>query len=106
MLVTFTCPAYADITMFGDIAVQLIKMMGHSGTVPSAILAESIQPSLERLQAAIAKDKEAAEPQGSMEGEEEQDGEPNVSLAHRAFPLIEMLKAAAEAECDLMWDKS
>jgi hypothetical protein len=40
MLVTFTTEAYADITMFGDVAVALLKMMGHSGTVPSAIRAE------------------------------------------------------------------
>ena len=105
MLVTFSCPAYADITMFGDIAVQLIKMMGHSGTVPSAILAESVQPSLERLRAAIEKEKESAKPQGSTESEDEEEGQPSVSLAHRALPLIEMLQAAAKAECNVMWDK-
>jgi hypothetical protein len=30
MLVTFTTKAYANITMFGDVAVTLLKMMGHS----------------------------------------------------------------------------
>ncbi len=39
MLVTFTCKAYADITMFGDIALGMLRMMGHSETVPGAILA-------------------------------------------------------------------
>jgi len=38
MLVTFTTDAYADITMFGDVALAMLKMMGHSATVPSAIL--------------------------------------------------------------------
>ena len=42
MLVTFSCPAYADITMFGDVAIRLLKMMGHSGTVPSALLAADV----------------------------------------------------------------
>ncbi|MHB1236388.1 MAG: DUF1840 family protein, partial [Gallionella sp.] len=28
MLVTFTTKAYADITMFGDVALALLKMMG------------------------------------------------------------------------------
>ncbi|MFV1973803.1 MAG: DUF1840 domain-containing protein, partial [Thiohalobacterales bacterium] len=50
MLVTFTCSAYADITMFGDVAVQLLKMMGHSGTVPGAFRAEDIPVALEKLQ--------------------------------------------------------
>ncbi len=34
MPVTLFCPAYANITMFGDVAVRLLKLMGHSGTVP------------------------------------------------------------------------
>jgi hypothetical protein len=53
MLVTFTSKAYADITMFGDIAVTLLKMMGHSGTVPGAILAADLPAALSRLTAAI-----------------------------------------------------
>ena len=28
MLVTFSCPAHADITMFGDVAVRLLELMG------------------------------------------------------------------------------
>lgn len=28
MIVISTCPAFADITLFGDVAVQLLKMMG------------------------------------------------------------------------------
>lgn len=30
MLVTFTTKAYADIIMFGDVALALLKMIGHS----------------------------------------------------------------------------
>jgi len=54
MLVTFRTSAYADITMFGTAAVSLLKLMGHSGTVPGALLAADIPDALERLQAAIA----------------------------------------------------
>ena len=49
MLVTFTCEAYADITMFGDVAQHLLTLMGHSGTVPGAILAEDVPAALHRL---------------------------------------------------------
>jgi len=49
MLVKFTTNAYADITMFGDIALTMLKMMGHSGTVPGAILAADIPAALSRL---------------------------------------------------------
>ena len=53
MLVTFTTKAYADITMFGDVALAMLKMMGHSATVPGAILAEAL--TLIELLAAAAK---------------------------------------------------
>ena len=53
MLVTFSTNAYADITMFGDVALTLLKMMGHSSTVPSAILAADVPVVLSRLTAGI-----------------------------------------------------
>jgi hypothetical protein len=95
MLVTFTTKAYADITMFGDVAVSLLKMMGHSGTVPSAIRAEDVPAVLARLTAAINAGK-GAQPTG--------DKDAPVSLAHRALPLINLLTAAAKENCDVMWE--
>ncbi|WP_275098007.1 DUF1840 domain-containing protein [Sedimenticola hydrogenitrophicus] len=100
MLVTFSSPAYADITMFGDVALCLLKLMGHSGTVPGALLAEDVPAALARLQVAIAAEKRSPE----AETADAEDDEPAVTLPHRALPLIELLKAAAKAECDVMWD--
>lgn len=34
MLITLKTKSYADITMFGDVAIKLLQMTGHSGTVP------------------------------------------------------------------------
>ncbi len=97
MLVTFTTDAYADITMFGDVALALLKMMGHSGTVPSAILAADVPAALSRLTAGI----EAAKAAPSVD--EEDEDEPQVSLSNRALPLINLLTAAAQEGCDVMW---
>ena len=105
MLVTFSTPAYADITMFGDVAVHMLKLMGHSETVPGAILAEDVQASLERLQAAIEAEQQLPEPEKPGDEEDEEDDEPVVSLSHRALPLIELLEAAAKADCNVMWNK-
>ena len=100
MLVTFTTKAYADITMFGDVALAMLKMMGHSTTVPGAILAADVPAALRRLTAAIDAEKASA----PVEDKEDKDGdEPVVSLAHRALPLIELLSAAAKAESNVMW---
>lgn len=103
MLITFSCPANADITMFSDVAVRLLKMMGHSGTVPSALSAEEVPVALERLEAAVTVEKLSPEPEVSTEAEE---GEPAVSLSHRALPLVELLKAAVKAKCVVMWDSN
>jgi len=85
------------------VAIRLLKLTGHSGTVPGALLADDVQAALERLEAAVEADKQSPEP---AEPAEEADGEPAVSLPHRALPLIELLKAAAKAKCDVMWDKN
>jgi hypothetical protein len=103
MLVTFSCPAYADITMFGDVAVHLLKLMGHTGTVPSALLADDVGPALARLEAALASDKTEMQFDASPADD---DDEPPVGLDQRAFPLLELLKAATNDHCNVMWDKN
>jgi len=104
MLVTFRTEAYADILMFGDIAVQLLKLMGHSGTVPSALVAEDVPAALERLRTAIAV-HQATVPKAAEAVEDDAADESPVDLAQRAFPLIELLAAAAAAQCDVLWDR-
>jgi hypothetical protein len=91
MLVTFTTRAYADITMFGDIALAMLKMMGHSGSVPGAILAEDVPASLGRLTEAIEAEKKSLP------------STPLKSMAHRALPLIDLFTAAAKAKANVMW---
>ena len=98
MLVTFSTDAHADITMFGDVALAMLKKMGHSATVPGAILAEDVPAALNQLTAAIEAEKDS-------QPVEQQDvaDEPVVSMVHRAMPLIDLLSAAARDECNVMW---
>jgi Domain of unknown function (DUF1840) len=98
MLVTFKTKAYADITLFGDIALTMLKMIGHSATVPGTILAEDVPMALKRLTTAIVKEK--ARPPKENKGQEE----PGVSMTHRALPLIQLLSAAAKESCNVMWE--
>jgi hypothetical protein len=100
MLVTFSCPAYADITMFGDVAIRLLKVMGHSGTVPSALLADDVPAALARLESTIEAEKQLSKPDESGDGD---DDESAVSLTHRALPLIGLLRSAEKANCNVMW---
>ena len=99
MLVKFNSDAGA-ITMFGDVAIALLKMMGQSGAIPGAILAADIPAALAKLQGAVAT--QAAHPRARPEDETD---EPNVSLRQRAFPLVDLLQRAAQRKADVIWDK-
>jgi hypothetical protein len=98
MLVTFHTKAYANITMFGDVAVRLLKMMGLSGAVPSALMPGDIPAALQKLRSALQHQEPAANPQSTED-------EPVVSLPQRAGPLIALLEAAYAADAEVMWDK-
>lgn len=106
MLITFRCRSYANVTMFGDIALEMIKMMGHSGTVPGSISAQDVPDALSKLTSALSAKNAAEEnlPTDVDVDEEEEQVEPPVSLGRRAFPLIELLKSAIKEECEVMWD--
>jgi hypothetical protein len=107
MLVTFRTKAYANITMFGDVAKELLELMGHSGTIPSAIKAEDVPSALARLETAIAQRRaaETAEaPKNDADGRDGYDAPPKVSLSQRAIPLLDLLRAAAAKKADVMWD--
>jgi hypothetical protein len=106
MLVTFHSKAWSSITMFGDVAVTLLKMMGHSGTVPSALLAADIPAALARLQQGLAAADAVQGSQQSVPPEgDDADAPPPVGLRLRAYPLIQLLSAAARQECDVMWEE-
>lgn len=104
MLITFQTKAWSHVTLFGDVAQTLLKMMGHSGTVPGAVLANDVAAALEHLQ----RELEVAEPEVKRPArapqEEEDAAEPPISLRLRAYPLIQLLSAAVQQHCDVMWE--
>ena len=112
MLVTFRCKASGNIVMFGDVAKQMLKMMGYSESIPGAIRAEDIPMALANLQHEINRLHELEKRQQSesdsqaaiMEEYDEIDTEPVISFHTRAMPLIEMLQAAEKEECHIMWE--
>jgi hypothetical protein len=99
MLVTFKTKAQADITMFGDVAVELLKLAGLSGTVPTAILSADAAKTLARLESALAPIKTA---DAGSAADTDPDEPPGVPLNRRALPLIALLRCAAEAGTDVM----
>ncbi|WP_295582439.1 DUF1840 domain-containing protein [uncultured Lamprocystis sp.] len=103
MLVTFETKAHANITMFGEVAVTLLKLMGHSGTVPGALLAADVPAALERLRRAVSEHPDVPLDPKTGAGATDESEERHVSLANRALPLIELLSDAAAAGENVMW---
>jgi hypothetical protein len=102
MLVHFESDV-GNLTMFGDVAVKLLKMMGHSGTVPSAILPRDIPAALARLESALQTAEPAEAARSAAQGTSQGEREPPVSLRRRAHPLIELLTRAQKRDCEVMW---
>lgn len=104
MLVTFKTDV-GNIIMFGNVALPMLKMMGHSATIPGAILAADVPMALSRLKVAINAEKDSLPVEDEDEVEDGDDADaPVVSMADRALPLINLLTAAAEADCNVMWE--
>ncbi|UTV29984.1 DUF1840 domain-containing protein [Photobacterium atrarenae] len=115
MLVTFHSKASGDIVMFGDIAKQMLKMMGQCENIPGVIEAEQVSDALahlrqyidrvHQLEQAAQECEEAAS--GTLPGDDELDeknAEPVISMATRALPLVKMLEAAKKEQCFVMWE--
>ena len=99
MLVRFDTRS-ATITMFGDVAKQLLRLMGQSGAIPGAITAADIPAAVERLKKGVSG--EASQPPQNTRGGDDREG--GVGLKQRAHPLIELLERAAQRGDDVVWE--
>jgi hypothetical protein len=98
VLVRFDSKA-GTLTTFGDVAVKLLRMMGQSGAVPGAILAQDIPAAVQRLREAVGQ-----QPQPPAQSTDERE-DPPVNLSQRAFPVIELLERAAKIGADVIWEE-
>ena len=101
MLVTFKTDAYESLTFFGHIAQRLLSMMGQSGRIPGAILAKDVAQGLALLSKALENQQKLRQPSADQE---KKDIESDISLKHRALPLLALLQAAVDQHCDVLWE--
>ena len=104
-MIRFTSPAGASVSMFEKDAKALIRMMGHSGTIPSAIRAEDVATALQQLEAALQTTEEKPQEAQPDKPQGQDPEEKAVSINVRASPLIELLKAASAKQKNVMWEK-
>ncbi len=108
MIVKFST-RFGALTMHGEAAIALLRAMGHTGTVPGAILAADLPDALARLERTIevmGDSNPTPAPPSDLDDEDEQEREPVITLRKRALPLIDMLRTAIARDSDLMWERA
>jgi hypothetical protein len=109
-LVVFRSKAAGEIFMFAETARRILAIIGKQDTPRGVISAEQVDDALGRLAAAVEEEK-AQVKQAREEAEQAQRrGEPGaeegaraITLAQRAHPLLEMLRAAQKKRVDVTW---
>lgn len=108
MIVKFSTRTGA-LTMHGDAAITLLRAMGHSGTVPGAILAADLPAALASLRKTLETQADSPSPAPAetkvADDEERENAPPPVTLRMRAIPLVEMVENAIARGSDLMWER-
>jgi hypothetical protein len=114
MLVVFRSKATESITMFENVAVELLKLMGATGRVPGGLNAEDVAPALARLESAVDRIKIETHAQTparpadnedwATEEDKDLDRQPPVGITVRAVPLISLLRRAAAANAEVIWE--
>jgi len=109
-LVVFRSKAAGEIFMFAETARRILAIIGKEDTPRGVISAEQVGDALARLTAAVDEEKAQLE-RAREEAEQAQrsgepasgEGAPAITLAQRAFPLLEMLRAAQKKRADVTW---
>jgi len=100
-LITFRSRAASAIMMLDGPAQRLLEIMGRLPGERGVITAAQVPQALQQLQAAVAAERAA----GSA-APDDPDLPPAlrpVELHQRAYPLLEMLRAAAHRGVDVTW---
>jgi hypothetical protein len=106
MLITFKCRAAPDVMMLENLAQYLVGIVGKRLGERGVIMHDELGEAITKLESAISSDKqERAEHEGHFhEGEEgHEHHEIPVGLAQRAYPFLDMLRAAQTENADIVW---
>lgn len=109
MLFTFKSDAAAEVLMLGDAAKKLIALIGKDPEDAKGIVTvEQLPDAITRLRRAIEEDRARhAPPTEEQEAADREAGRTGmaapVSLAQRAWPLLDMLEQSQRAGVPVVW---
>lgn len=113
MLITFKSKAAADIVMYKEHARRILDLLGKD-IDRGIIIHADIDKAIATIEAAIAESRAhpisqqvkhdvTAHPQPNEEGDHDHEPVGNVTFSSRAYPLLQMLRAASEQGCSVVW---
>jgi Domain of unknown function (DUF1840) len=106
MWITFKTRAAPDVQMLDNLADYLLAIIGKRLGERGVIMHDELPVAIQKLESAIAVDKqERAEHDGHFH-EGEPGHEPHeipAGLAQRAYPFLDMLRLAHKANGDILW---
>ena len=107
-LVVFRSKAAGEIFMFQETAQRIFEILGRAEAPRGVITAEQVPDALQRLTAAVEEEKAQMKAAGEQAERDDREGagahaQRTITLAQRAFPLIEMLRAAERKQVDVTW---
>ncbi len=113
MLITFKSKAAGDIVMYKEHAQRILDLLGKDiergiivhadtdkaiATIESAIADSRAHPVSDQVKHDVSN-----HPQPNATGDHDHERVEGVSFAARAFPLLQMLKAASQHGNDVVW---
>ncbi|HEU0204033.1 MAG TPA: DUF1840 domain-containing protein [Burkholderiaceae bacterium] len=112
-LVVFRSKAAGEIFMFAETARRIFDIIGKEEAPRGVITADQVPEALARLVAAVEEEKAQLKAAGAAAQEADRRGAPEarevepasraITLGQRAYPLIEMLRAAQKKRVDVTW---
>src|SRR4051812_16919462 len=108
MLITFKSKMSPEVTMLGEHARRILELL-HKDAARGVITAAEAPAAISALELEIAESRVhpiSEEVQRDLQGhgdESEHEGLESVSFATRAFPFLEMLRAAYKGGNDVLW---
>lgn len=109
-LVVFRSKAAGEIFMFAETARRILDIIGKPDAPRGVISADQIADAVARLTAAVEQEKEQIRQAREEAEQAKRRGEASagesarsITLAQRAHPLLEMLRAAQNKRVDVTW---
>jgi len=106
MLYKFQCKKSADVLMLEDLTSRIFEVIDRPLEAKGVFLVEQLPVAIQRLEAAIAEDEKLRKEMLEEKSDNKEVSTPKVKhdrLGQRAFPFIQLLKAALANQEMVIW---